>query len=266
MKQNSSKPTTTVPPSKAGSRASMQRGHHNHQQGQQQQQQQMAFHQQQMQPAAVTFQQQASYQQAPQHLHLPHMQQQPMGCIVLPSGTMHQQPQHTTYMTQQPGLQPNAGNSAGPMYVGSAMVQQTSPQAGPAGFSTSAQPPVGYLQTTQHQPSMAAQQVQQRPNYQPTVADFVAGNAVAAGYPGTHQPYKQQHQQSQSMQSFQEAPTSSYPIHMPSTHHPEGSTTEAHYFFDANCTMPVVQQQQAPSTVTGCRNPKCTGCKSFRHN
>uniref|UniRef100_A0A182P777 Uncharacterized protein n=1 Tax=Anopheles epiroticus TaxID=199890 RepID=A0A182P777_9DIPT len=225
MKQNSAKPTT-VPSSKAGSRASGQHGHHHHQQHQSQQQMH-SYHQQQMQqPAAVTFQQQPSYLQAPQH----HQLQQP-GCIVLPSGATPLQPQQPTYMMhQQSGMRPNAGTGIGPtMYVGAPMVQQTSQQAGPTGFST----PSGYLQATAPlQPSMT-QVLQQRPNScQPTVTDFVAGSgAVTAGYSDAHQPYKQSAQQTQLMQPYQEGPSSSYPIHMQSSPHPDGSTTEAHYFF-----------------------------------
>ncbi|XP_050070907.1 activating signal cointegrator 1 complex subunit 2 homolog [Anopheles maculipalpis] len=264
MNQNSKKPTTTNTPSK-GNRPSMQHGHQHHQQT-------SMIHQQQMQPGSVVYQQ----QQQPLY-STPQYHQQP-GCIVLPSSTPmphHHQP-HQTYMPQQPGQLVNVATAETPMYVGgTVMGHQTAQQASPAGFSTSAQqqtpPPVRYLQTVQQHPSMSPQQVQ-RPNYQPTtVTDFVAGSSAgpAVGFSGAHQPYKQQphHQhQAQPMQSYQEAPTPSYPVHVQSSLHPEGpTTTEAQYFFDANCTMPVVQQQN-PATLTGCRNPSCTSCKSFKRN
>ncbi|XP_052890035.1 uncharacterized protein LOC128298326 [Anopheles moucheti] len=267
MKQNSTKPTTTVMPSKAGKTQSMQHGQHHRQQ--------MPMHQQPMQqPAAVTYhQQQPSYQAvAPQQSHHPHLLQQqlPAGCIVLPSTTMSPQPQHT-YLPQQPGQLGNVATPIAPVYVGgTVMGQQTAQQAAPAGFSTSAQQPrAGYRQPVQHhQPTMS--QVQQRPDYQQTgatVADFVAAGAAPGGFSGVHQPYKQQphRQQAQPLQSYQEAPASSYPVQIQSSLHPEGSTTEAQYFFDANCTMPVVQQQ-TPSTAAGCRNPTCTNCKSFKRH
>uniref|UniRef100_A0A182VXU3 Uncharacterized protein n=1 Tax=Anopheles minimus TaxID=112268 RepID=A0A182VXU3_9DIPT len=234
MKQNSTKPSTTAKPLQAGNRPSMQHGHHHHHQ-------QTAIHQQHMQhPVAVTYHQQQSSYQSPQpqqqlqqhyphNVHQPHQQHQP-GCIVLPSTTtMHQQSQHT-YLPQQSGRLGNVATSVAPMYVaGTVMGQQTAQQAAPAGFSTSAQqPPASYLQTVQHhQPSMS--QVQ-RPEFQPTMADFVAASAVpGSGFSGAHQPYKQQPQrQAQPMQSYQEAPTTtSYPVHIQSSLHPEGSTTEA---------------------------------------
>uniref|UniRef100_A0A182S050 Uncharacterized protein n=1 Tax=Anopheles funestus TaxID=62324 RepID=A0A182S050_ANOFN len=221
MKQNSTKPTTTATPSKAGNRPSMQHGQHHHQQ--------TSVHPQQLQqPVAVTYHQQqhpyqAPSQQQPHHSHL--QQQHQTGCIVLPSAAVHQQPQHT-FLSQPSGQQVPLA----PMYVGgTVMGQQTAQQAVPSGFSTSVQqPPVSYLQTVQHhQPAMS--QVQQRPDYQPTVADFVAASAAPGGVSGAHQPYKQQphRQQAQPMQSYQEAPTSSYPMHMQSSLHPEGPTTEA---------------------------------------
>uniref|UniRef100_A0A182SMQ0 Uncharacterized protein n=1 Tax=Anopheles maculatus TaxID=74869 RepID=A0A182SMQ0_9DIPT len=232
MKQNSAKPTTTATPSKGGNRLSMQHGHQHHRQTTMHHQQQ----QQQMQPGPVTYHQQQPSYPSPQH-------QQP-GCIVLPSSTPmmhHHQPQHT-YMPQPTGQQlVNVGTLEAPMYVGgSVMGQQTVQQASPAGFSTSAQQqqPPRYLQTVQHQPSMS-QQVH-RPTIQPTtMTDFGAGSSAGrtAGFSGTHQPYKQQQQhhhqhQAQPMQSYQEAPTSSYPVHVQSSLHPEGpTTTEAQYFF-----------------------------------
>uniref|UniRef100_A0A182MED1 Uncharacterized protein n=1 Tax=Anopheles culicifacies TaxID=139723 RepID=A0A182MED1_9DIPT len=137
---------------------------------------------------------------------------------------------------RRPGQLGNVATSsmAGPMYIGgTVMGQQTAQPATPqASFSTSAQQsPARYLQTVQHhQPSMSP--VQQRPDFQPTVADFVAASAPGP-YSGVQQAYKQQPQrQAQPMQSYQEAPTtSSYPVHVQSSLHPEGSTTEAQYFF-----------------------------------
>ncbi|XP_035890855.1 developmental and secondary metabolism regulator VEL1-like [Anopheles stephensi] len=259
MKQNSAKPTTTDP--SKGTRPSMQRGHH--------QQTPAMSHQQQMQPGPVTYHQ----QQQPAYPSSPQQHQQQPGCVVLPTATTmpYHKPQHTYMMPQQSGHQlVNAGTAEAPIYVGgSVMGQQTAQQAlPPAGFATAAQQQQQprYLQTVPHQPSMS-QQVQ-RPTFQPSVTDFVAsgGAGPAVGFSGAHQPYKHHQHQAQPMQSYQEAPTTSYPVHVQSSLHPEGpTTTEAQYFFDANCTMPVVQQQN-PATLTGCRNPKCTSCKSFKRN
>uniref|UniRef100_A0A182NFW7 Uncharacterized protein n=1 Tax=Anopheles dirus TaxID=7168 RepID=A0A182NFW7_9DIPT len=209
MKQNSPKPTSGAP-SSAPNRTQMQhRGpahHHHHQQQQQQQQHhhhQMPIHYQQIQPAA--FPQQPSVQQA-------------QGCIVLP--------QHT----YRPPVQLSSVEC-------SAMVPPNSQQAtsSPASFSTSAQPAPGqYVQTSQHQRLPQMPQVQLQPaHYQPPVVDFVTGGSggtTTGAFSGAHQPYKQQ-QQYQPMPSYPVAQPAQLPAYMEPSAHPEGSTSDAQYFF-----------------------------------
>uniref|UniRef100_A0A182IPD5 Uncharacterized protein n=1 Tax=Anopheles atroparvus TaxID=41427 RepID=A0A182IPD5_ANOAO len=251
MKQNSVNPPAAPGTLRnASNRGPVQHGQHQHHQ------QQSVGYSQLMQPIGAPC---------------PHQHQHPQRFSASfqgnPLAPVMQQPPYSVHQQQQPvqmssGISSTAGSTYVNMGQPSALPMVTSPVA----FLAPTVWPTGHQQNQKQQQYQQQQLMigQQQPlSLQPTGGVDCYGST---GLTGGRQHYKQQ----QSCSSMQPFPTAQYHQQQqvepfPSTQPQGPTTTEAQYFLDPNCTVPIGKSlSQPPSTAGCCPNPKCSKCEPFK--